>query len=108
MGFLKEAIAAYDAHRDEAHDAYAIYKTYCGGSPPPRVPGMDTVIRLAHRISLGYSPVESAAREYVYRWHLAIKTPDQCNATGRISHDPHDRDPWACVSIFGAPHTIGM
>lgn len=105
---MREAAAAYHAHRDKAFAAFAIYKQYCNGRPPPRVPGMDTVIRLAHRISLGRSIEEAAAREYLYRWHLAIKAPDQCGATGRISHHPLDRNPQACVSIFGTPHTIGM
>jgi len=45
------------------------------------------------------SQEEAAAREYLYRWHLAILAPDQC-----IGHSV--RNP--CVSIFGTPHTIGM
>lgn len=99
MGALKDAIAAYGTHRDAAHEAFAIYKSYCDGFPPARVPGCDTVIRLAHRISLGRTPEEAAAREYIYRWHLAIKAPDQC-----IGHSV--RNP--CCSIFGTPHTIGL
>lgn len=108
MGAIKDAIAAYEANRDAARGAFGIYREYCGGHAPPRVPGMDTVIRLALRMSHGRTAEEAAAKEYVYRWHLAIKAPDQCNATGRASFDPRDLDPWACVSVFGAPHTIGM
>lgn len=108
MGILKDAIAAYATYKQEAHAAFDLYAAHCEHSPPPRVPGCDTVIRLAHRISLGRTIEEVAAREYVYRWHLAIKAPDQCNATGRRSYDPRDRNARACVSIFGTPHAIGM
>lgn len=93
---------AYQTHKAAAHAAWLIYVDYCEGNPPPRVPGMDTVIRLAWRIECGRSVVEAAAKEYVYRWHLAIKAPDQCDAgadTALIN---------PCASIFGAPHTIGM
>ncbi len=69
---------------------------------------MDTFTRLAIRVASGKTTSEAAAREYLYRWSLAIKAPDQCGATGRISYDPRDRKPDACVSAFGAPHTIGM
>lgn len=101
----REIMAAYAKHQGEAREAYRLFVSYCG-TAPARVPGMDTVIRLACRLALGRSIEESAAREYVYRWHLAIKAPDQCNATGR--DDARDRNPRACISIFGTPHTIGM
>lgn len=107
MGLYDDARRAYEENQDEAEEAYKLFCDYCGGTPPPRVPGMDTRCRLAHRIAWrGLSIVEAAAREYVYRWGLAIKAPDQCGATGRI--DQRDRRPQACVSIFGAPHTIGL
>lgn len=51
----------------------------------PRVPGIATVLRLAVRIDCGRSPEEAAAREYLYRWELALRSP-----------------------IFGVPHTLGM
>lgn len=104
MGIYRDAMAAYKAHTADAETAYAIYAGYCNNRPPSRVPSMDTVIRLAFNISLGKSVEESAAREYCYRWHLAIKAPDQCGATGK-----HDwRSSADCISIFGTPHTIGM
>jgi len=96
------ARAAYSKHKEAAAEAHAIYRRYCGGKVPPRVPGMDTVIRLALRIENGRSIEEAAAREYLYRWHLAIKAPDQCDAAS----DTALVNP--CVSVFGAPHTIGM
>jgi hypothetical protein len=87
----------YDQHKDAAHHALNLYRSYCGGQIPPRVPGMDTVIRLAWRLAHGRTVEEAAAREYVYRWNLAIKPFDQCEGS--------TRNP-AC-SIFGTPHTLG-
>lgn len=78
--------AAWPARKKEAEAAYALYRDHCEGSPPPRVPGMDTVLRLAVRIDLGWTIEEAAAREYLYRWRLAI-----------------DRS-----RVFGAPHALGM
>lgn len=51
---------------------------------------------------------QAAAREYVYRWHLAIKAPDQCGATGLRHANARRGDRYACVPVFGAPHPIGM
>lgn len=101
---IKAAIAAYQTHGDAAREAFKLYATHCNGKPPSRVPGMDTVIRLAVRIESGRSIEQAAAREYLYRWQLAIKEPDQCIGRGYPWNWPDD----ACISIFGAPHTIGM
>lgn len=90
---------AYRDHKSEAESAFALYRAHCNGQVPPRVPGMDTVIRLAWRIACGRSIEEAAAKEYVYRWNLAIKPSDQVLNTACL--DP-------CVSIFGTPHTIGL
>ncbi len=46
---------------------------------------MDTVYRLALRLYYGRSVQDAAAREYLYRWHLALKS-----------------------RVFGVPHTLGM
>ncbi len=92
---------AYEQHEVAARAAFALYRDYCGGHPPPRVPGMDTVIRLAWRIECGHSVEESAAREYLYRWNLAIKPADQAML-------PHNSCINPAASIFGAPHAIGM
>jgi hypothetical protein len=99
MGIFQDAANAFKAHSVEAREAFGIYRSYCGGKVPPRVPGMDTYDRLAYRISLGRTVEEAAAREYLYRWSLAIKAPDQC--IGAATRN-------ACVSVFGTPHTIGM
>ena len=70
-------------HREAARQSYALFVAYCG-EPPCRVPGMDTVIRLAVRIDCGRSIEEAAAKEYLYRWMLALRSP-----------------------IFGVPHLLG-
>lgn len=101
-------LETYRQHADAADLAYDAFEALCGGRVPPRVPGCSTVIRLATRIAGGMTVEQTAAREYLYRWALAIKAPDQCGATGRVSYDPRDRRPDACLSIFGTPHTIGM
>ena len=98
--------AAWPEQKENAAKAFDLFDSWCPGTQRRRVPGMGTTERLAVRLHLGKSIEQAAAAEYVYRWHLAIKPPDQCNATGR--HDWRDRRPDACVSIFGAPHILGM
>lgn len=78
-------LAAYARHRTDAEHAYTLYTALCDGNPPPRVPGMDTVTRLAWRIECGRSAEDAAMREYLYRWNLALRS----------------------ALAFGAPHTIG-
>lgn len=75
---------AWAAHKADALVAYDIFVGHCG-SAPIRVPGMDTALRLAIRIECGRSVEEAAAREYVYRWHLALRS-----------------------RVFGIPHAIGL
>lgn len=62
---------AHLLHAAEAQEAYELFATYCD-HPMPRVPGMDTVLRLAVRIQNGRTIEEAAAREYLYRWHIAL------------------------------------
>jgi len=83
-------IEAHNKHRDAAQAAYDLFIKHCGRRMP-RVPGMDTVIRLAWRIECGRSIEEAAGREYLYRWHIVFNSSSQ-NA---------DR-------VFGVPHTLGM
>lgn len=87
----------YEKFAAEAKEAYGIFLTYYPNAP--RIPGASTVIRLANYIAHGRTIEEAAGREYLYRWNLAIKAPDQC-----IGHSV--RNP--CVSVFGTPHTLGM
>lgn len=78
---------ARDAMRDHAFAATASYSAFVAlcGKAPPRVPGMDTVIRLAIRIHNGRTIEEAAAAEYLYRWRLALQS-----------------------RVFGVPHTLGL
>jgi hypothetical protein len=96
---MNQHLAAYERHRNEANAAFSLYVDHCQGIAPPRVAGMDTIIRLAWRIHCGRTVEQAAAGEYLYRWRLAIKAPDQC--IGAMTRNP-------CVSIFGTPHTIGL
>lgn len=91
---------AYEKNRVSAEQALALFRSFCE-LPLGRVPGVDTVIRLAWRLEHGRTIEQAAAREYLYRWELAIKTPDQCML-------PHNSCVHPTVSIFGAPATIGM
>lgn len=84
--FVQDIRDAQRLYRAEALQALEILKTMCGGTLPPRVPGMDTVTRLAWRIRCGRTPAEAASREYVYRWKLALQSP----------------------ICFGAPHAMGL
>lgn len=91
----------YRDNRAAAEQAFELYKAHCGGYPPARVPGMDTVIRMAWRLAHGKTPEQAAAREYLYRWDLAIKAPDQAML-------PHNSTINPAASVFGTPHTIGL
>lgn len=83
MPLFREAMAARSI---DAQSAYALFVTYCGHTKPIRVPGCDTVMRLAVRLhSAGHSIEGAASREYIYRWNLALRSP-----------------------VFGVPHTLGM
>jgi hypothetical protein len=64
-------MVAYKKHQDAAHEAMQQFKVLCD-YPVARVPGMDTVIRLAWRIECGRSIQDAALLEYLYRMNLAI------------------------------------
>lgn len=84
--FVQMARRSLATHERSALLAYGEFVTMCHGHKLPRVPGMDTVIRLAIRIEQGRSIEEAAGREYFYRWNLALRSP-RC---------------------FGVPHTLGL
>lgn len=75
---------AWPKREAAARQADALFASYCAPRPA-RVPGMDTVLRLAVRIDCGRTIEEAAAREYLYRWSLALRS-----------------------RVFGAPHTLGL
>lgn len=79
--------SAWPKHRDAAMQALSLFHSYCDSKASvPRVPGMDTALRLAVRIDRGATVEQAAAREYLYRWNLAIERS----------------------RAFGAPHAMGM
>ena len=77
-------IQAFERRKDEAVEALAILRSWDRCSDMPRVPGMDTVIRLAVRIDQGRTIDEAAAREYLYRWNLALISPLAFGAPGLL------------------------
>lgn len=84
MSVMQDARIAYGVYRPQAEQAERILTDWCGRRLE-RVPGMDTVIRLAYRLYCGRTIEEAAGREYLYRWHLALQSP-----------------------VFGVPHPIGL
>jgi hypothetical protein len=81
--------AAID-HRAAIADACARARGFMP-SALPHVPGATMAVRMAERIGLaGLSPERAAAREYVYRWTLAL-IPSPRNA-----------------GLFGVPHALGL
>ncbi len=91
---MNQYLEAFERHKPQARQAYSTFVDYCGRIIC-RVPGMDTIIRLAWRIECGRTIEEAAAREYLYRWHLAL---------GRPFEDDMRCEPWR---IFDAPHLLG-
>ena len=90
QSLIQLARDAMESHKDDARKAYRLFVDYCEGVAPCRVPGMDTIIRLAIRIQGhdGLAPLTiegAASREYLYRWNLALRSP-----------------------VFGVPHTLGL
>lgn len=85
MTLIEEIRIAMRDNIEPTKQAYALFIDHCEGVSPGRVPGCDTIIRLAHRSYHGRGVESNAAREYLYRWSLAIQSP-----------------------IFGVPHTIGL
>lgn len=77
---------AYVEHQTAAHAATESYAAMIAPTPLVKVPGADTAIRMAWRIHSGLTIEQAVAREYLYRWSLAL--------TSRV---------------FGpAPHTLGL
>lgn len=92
---MNQYIAAFEKHRLAAELSYSQFRSWVR-KDLPRVPGMDTIIRLAWRVECGHDTEQAACREYLYRWRLALGTPDQIALGGKA---------WL---MFGAPHLFGM
>ena len=96
-----------DAHANpetmaKAQTALAMVRSW---SPTPRMPGADTITRLAHRIHCGMTTDEAAAAEYLYRWHLPL------NQWVNFAQTDKPRSRSACRTMTGAwpvPHCIGL
>lgn len=87
--------------RIEAREALGRFHSYCTG-PMPRVPGCDTIIRMAVRIHSGASVEIAAAREYGYRWRLFLDAwinHTETRSRSRFEHGP---------VIYPAPHLLGL
>jgi hypothetical protein len=97
MGMIRDWQAAMPLYGEIAQSAFKELREWCD-LWPGRVPGMDTVSRLALRIYYGKTVEQAIASEYLYRWNLAVKPFDQCEGGAR---NP-------AVSVFGVPHTLGM
>lgn len=76
---------ANPVRRAQAEEALAIYRSHT--AMRIKRPGMDTMTALAIRLEAepGRTAEQAAAREYLYRWHLALTSP-----------------------VFGVPHAIGL
>ena len=70
---------------EEVTEAVAIYTHACGGKMPPKVAGYSVEFRMSVRTDVGFTPEQAAAREYLYRWNLALRS-----------------------RVFGVPHALGL
>lgn len=92
---------------EQAKLALVLFKAYLA-APLPRVPRMAAGDRLAIRIDAGRTVEEAAAREYLYRWELAILPPDQAIQPDSDRHTAYWNRGNRAVSIFGTPHPVGL
>lgn len=69
---------------EECTSGVAAYKAYVRGPQVLRI-GMSSDQAIIHRIGCGCGATEAAAKEYLYRWNLALRSP-----------------------VFGCPHTLGL
>ena len=71
---VRECMASHGAI---ANDAELMFSDWWNNGAPPRVPGVDTVMRLACKAAAGRDASESAASEWLYRWNLALDSLQQ-------------------------------
>lgn len=97
---LVETIRAAHACPDtmaKAQEALTMVQQWCA---TPRMPGADTITRLAYRIHLGMTVQEAAAREYCYRWHLPLNQ--------WVNHAQARSKARRITGAWPVPHLIGM
>lgn len=87
VDFLRQSFRDNREKIEEACDLFAAMLT----DTVRKVPGADVATRMAERIGHGRTPQEAAAREYLYRWRLAL-----------------DARPRNAAAIWGVPHTLGL
>lgn len=87
VDFLRQS---FKDNREAIEEACALFAAMLTG-PVRKVPGADTATRMAERIGHGKTPEQAAAREYLYRWRLAL-----------------DARPRNAAAVWGVPHTLGM
>ena len=102
MSLPQDLQAAWREHKEVALQSLAIYRSYCT-RPIPRVAGCDTSIRLAHRIAHGFTVEEAAAREYVYRWGLAILPGNQVTCGSSVCNEYGERADAEIEFVHGQP-----
>lgn len=98
---MARAAWADETVRAQAIEALELFRSYCS-QPQPRIPGCDTVIRVAIRIHCGMTVEEAAAREYCYRWHLCLN---------RIINHLESRSSAVMIHAhmcYPAPHQMGQ
>lgn len=69
---------------DDVRASTALYRSWCVGPQVKRI-GMGAEHAIAHRLSFGLTLDQAAAREYLYRWNIALQS-----------------------KVFGAPHSLGF
>ena len=102
VSILRRA-AANPATMEKASQARALVAGWC--NQLDRLPGADTLHRLAYRIELGETVEESAAAEYMYRWHLPLNQWVNHAETDKRGNRNRNRNP---LGAWVAPHAIGM
>ena len=91
-------LSAYERHRTRAVQAYQAFRDLCDFEPP-RVPGMETPVRMAVRLDNGHTVETAAAREFAYRWGLALDA--------FASHARNGGRPNPFAALY-APSLLGM
>lgn len=89
LTFVRLLQIVYEMRRDDIATACKLATEYLGGAVLPALPS-SMGARMAARLGDGMSIEGAAAREYLYRWTLAL-TPSPRNA-----------------GVFGVPYPLGL
>lgn len=105
MTFIEQIDEAQRKFAPDVHAALQELKTWLH-EPLPHTGGSTAGIRIAWSMACGRTRTEALAREYIYRWALAIKPGDQITCGSQVVNRFGQRAD--ALSIFGAPHLLGM